>query len=291
MFSCMCILLLFLFEQKVFTQTEFDLEGHRGCRGLMPENTIPAMREALILGVNTLEMDVIISKDNQIVVSHDPFFESDFCLTPEGHEIFKEEEKQYNMYQMNYEEIRQYDVGSKIHPGFPQQKKLKTYRPLLSELIDSVEKYATVHNLKAPFYNIEIKSSKSTDSNCHPVPEEYVQLVMDVLLKKGIYKRVTIQSFDERPLKIIHKDYPEMKTAWLVANFRSVHSNLKKLGFIPDIYSPYYKMVNKNTVNNCHKHNVEVIPWTVNDIKKMNHLIKIGVDGLITDYPQLYFKR
>ncbi len=284
---CLSFLSMLLSAQIGYAQTNLDLQGHRGCRGLMPENTIPAMIKAIDLGVTTLEMDVVISKDNQVVVSHDSYFNSLFCLTPEGNEIPKEKEKEYNLFKMDYREIRQYDVGTKTYPAFSHQQKMKTYRPLLGELIDSVEEYTHAHKLEALQYNIEIKSSESTDGIFHPKPEEFVKLVMDVLKDKGICDRVTIQSFDERPLQLLHATYPEMQISWLVANLSSVNSNFKKLGFSPDIYSPYYKMVRKRSVKKCHKQNVKIIPWTVNDQKKMKKLIKIGVDGLITDYPDI----
>src|SRR6188474_3759231 len=103
----------------------FDIQGHRGCRGLMPENTIPAMIKALDLGVTTLEMDVVISKDNKVVVSHEPWFESEITTKPDGSFIKPGEAMQYNIFQMSYDEVLKYDVGMKTHPRFPQQQKMK----------------------------------------------------------------------------------------------------------------------------------------------------------------------
>src|ERR1700754_3858617 len=113
----------------------FDKEGHRGCRGLMPENTIPAMMKALELGVTTLEMDAVITADNQVVLSHEPFFNHEITTKPDGKLVTAQEEKSLNIYKMTYAQTQQYDVGLRPHPRFPQQQKLKATKPLLKEVI------------------------------------------------------------------------------------------------------------------------------------------------------------
>jgi glycerophosphoryl diester phosphodiesterase len=167
-------------------QQKLDVQGHRGGRALMPENTIPAMLNAIDLGVKTLELDCVISKDNQVVVSHDTYMSADFMLKPDGNTISKAEEKGLLIYTMPYDSVRRYDAGSKTHPQFPDQKKLKTYKPLLSELIDSVERYVKIHHLKPVYYNLEIKSSPAGDGVAHPAINEFTKLVMDVLNKKKV---------------------------------------------------------------------------------------------------------
>jgi glycerophosphoryl diester phosphodiesterase len=119
----------------------FDRQGHRGCRGLMPENTIPAMKTALDLGVTTLEMDIVFTKDKQAILSHEPFFNHEITTKPDGSLVTEAEEKSLNIYGMTYEEVKKYDVGMRPHPRFPRQQKLKTYKPLLSDLLDSVQQY------------------------------------------------------------------------------------------------------------------------------------------------------
>ena len=133
-------LFLLLLTVNSFSQ-EFDIQGHRGCRGLLPENSIVAMKKAVDLGVTTLELDVVISADHQVLLSHEPFLSHEICLDSNGNEIYENNEKSYNLYKMNYDEIRKCDCGSKIHPRFLSQEKVKTYKPLLSEMIDSVENY------------------------------------------------------------------------------------------------------------------------------------------------------
>ncbi len=118
---------------------KFDIDGHRGCRGLMPENTIPAMLKAIDLGVNTLEMDVVITADDKVVVSHEPFFNHEITTLPSGKTFEEKDEKQYNIYRMTYDSVLKYDVGIKPHPRFPLQQKMNVQKPLLSVLIDSME--------------------------------------------------------------------------------------------------------------------------------------------------------
>jgi glycerophosphoryl diester phosphodiesterase len=268
-------------------QDKLDLEAHRGGRGIMPENSIPAMLHALDLGITTLELDCVISKDGKVVVSHDVYMSSDFMLKPDGTEISKAEEKQLLLYQMTYAEIKSYDGGIKIHPQFLQQKKMKTYKPLLSELIDSVEAHVKKYHLKPVNYNLEIKSSPKEDNVAHPNPATFVKLVMDVLKSKSITKRVTIQSFDVRPLQVLKAGYAKQKLSYLIANKQSLSDNLKTLGFTPDTISPYYTMIDEPFVTAAHQLKVKVLPWTVNDESSFQKMIDLHVDGIITDYPNL----
>ena len=147
---------------------KFDLEGHRGCRGLMPENTIPAMLTAIDLNVNTLEMDVVITADQEVVVSHEPFFNHEITTLPAGDTIKAENEWQYNIFHMTYDSVKLYDVGVKPHPRFPSQRKMKVVKPLLEDIIDAVEDYLIKTNHPEVFYNIEIKSLDSGDHVYHP---------------------------------------------------------------------------------------------------------------------------
>jgi glycerophosphoryl diester phosphodiesterase len=270
----------------------FDKQGHRGCRGLMPENTIPAMKMAMDLEVTTLEMDVVISKDGQVVLSHEPFFNHEISTRPDGSLIKESEETALNIYQMPYAEVRKYDVGMKPHPRFPRQQKLATYKPLLAEVIDSVKQYAEARKTALPFFNIETKTSPASDYIYHPAPAEFVEALMKVIRDKQVEERVIIQSFDFRTLQYLHKKYPLVRTAMLIEDFdeRGLKDQLKALGFIPTIYSPEHKMVTEDLVKKCHEQNIRIIPWTVNDKERIDNLKKMGVDGIISDYPDLFNK-
>jgi glycerophosphoryl diester phosphodiesterase len=264
-----------------------DIQGHRGCRGLMPENTIPAMRRALGLGVTTLEMDIVISQDKQVLLSHDPYLNADFVYRPDGKPLTKEEGQALRLYSLPYAEIRRYDVGSHGNPKFPQQQKLSTYKPLLAEVIDSAEAYAQRQHRPAPFYNIETKTTPAGDDIYHPAPEKFVQLLLAVVTAKGVQSRVIIQSFDPRTLEIVHRTQPQLRTALLVENPDGLEKNLQRLSFSPTIYSPYYKLVTQDLVRASHQRGILVIPWTVNTAADAEQLLKQQVDGLITDYPNL----
>jgi glycerophosphoryl diester phosphodiesterase len=129
----------------------FDKEGHRGCRGLMPENTIPAMIKAIDLGVTTLEMDVVFTSDKIPVLSHEPFFNHEITTAPGGKEVLSSDESNLNIYRMSFAETQQYDVGMKANAKFPRQQKIKTTKPSLAALIDSVEIYLSIQNLPKVF--------------------------------------------------------------------------------------------------------------------------------------------
>jgi glycerophosphoryl diester phosphodiesterase len=270
-----------------------DKQGHRGCRGLMPENTIPAFLKAVDFGVNTLEMDLVITKDNQVLVSHEPFFNHEITTMPNGDFLLETNEKELNIYKMPYSEVAKYDVGSKVHPRFPQQKKMKVAKPLLSEVIDSVEIYTKTNKKPTVFYNIETKTTPQTDGIFHPEPREFVNLMMTVIFEKKIENRVIIQSFDRRTLQYLHQKHPEIKTALLVEDFdtKEFSKQIEDLGFVPTIYSPAQNLVTSKLVKECKFKKVKLIPWTVNDLSSINKLIKMGVDGIISDYPNLFFEK
>lgn len=269
---------------------DFDKQGHRGCRGLMPENTVLAMLHALQLGVTTLEMDVVITKDKKVVLSHEPFFNHDISTKPGGSVVLPTEEKGLNIYKMNYEEVKQFDVGLKPHPRFPLQQKMAAYKPLLSDLLDSVQQYMVSAKRPLPFFNIETKCLSATDNLYHPEPAEFVELLMAVIKEKEIEDRVIIQSFDFRTLQYLHQKYPHIKTAILIEDFdkRGIEKQIEALGFQPAIYSPHFSLVNEKLLAYCHQRAIKVIPWTVNKKEEIERLKKMGVDGIITDYPNLF---
>lgn len=268
------------------SHSQIDVQGHRGCRGLFPENSIPAFQKALDLGVTTLELDLVISKDKKVVVSHDPFMNHEIALDVNGKTITEAEEKSFNLYEMTYDSIKKYDCGSKPHPKFPQQQKIKTYKPLLEEVLDLAEK----HSQKTILYNIEIKSLPAWDLVYTPKVEEFVALVLDIIKAKGIEQRVTLQSFDIRTLEEVKRKAPTMVASLLVDEFESITFKLKSLSFKPEIISPYYKLITKKRVKRLHKKELKVIPWTLNDEKDIKAMIDFKVDGIISDYPDRLIK-
>ncbi len=281
-----------LFSLLSFSQiavSQLSLEAHRGGRGLYPENTIEAMKFAMELhGTNTLELDLCISKDKKVVVSHDVYFHQNITTTPQGKYLTAEEAKTYLLYQMNYDSIRKYDVGLKPHPDFPRQQRFAAIKPLLADLVDEAEKLA-IKQGREIFYNMEIKSRKSGDGKEHPSPEEFADIVYQVLKEKGIVSRTVIQSFDMRSLQVVHRKYPDVKLSLLTGkNAASPQQMLDRLGFNPSVYSPEYHTVSAETIAFCHERNIKVLPWTVNTKEEIAQLIDLGVDGIISDYPDLF---
>ena len=277
-------------DNAMYRFPKFDKEGHRGSRGLMPENTIPAMRAAIDLDVTTLEMDVVISKDNKVVVSHDPYFSADITTTPDGKIITKEEAAKLLLYKMNYDSIQKYDVGVKPHPGFPRQQKIPVSKPLLSELLQATEAYAKDKGKAPLWYNIETKTKESGDGVAHPAPEPFVNLLVPVIQQAGIADRTIIQSFDRRTLQVLHRKYPTFKTSLLIDsnNSQTLEENLDQLGFVPFAYSPHFTLVTPQLVKACHDKGMKIVPWTVNNKEGIERLKAMGVDGIITDYPDLF---
>lgn len=286
--SILLLLLAAVGVNSASAQEKLQRQGHRGCRGLMPENTIGGMKKALQLGVHVLELDVVVSQDRQVIVSHDPYLTPAITLKPNGDTLSGEEQKRFVLYAMPYSEIRKYDVGSKHHPEFARQQNFPAHIPLLSELIDSVDGFARQNGMPPPQYNIEIKSQPRFDGIYQPAPEEMVELVVAICRSKNLFNRMNIQSFDVRPLQVIHQKYPQIMLSFLTANLKTVEENLQDLGFTPPLYSPYYKTVNKEVVAYCHGKGMKVIPWTVNTKEEITALKELGVDGIITDYPDLF---
>jgi len=275
--------------KKTIQLPAFNKEGHRGTRGLMPENTIPSMYKAIDHGVNTVEVDVVYSKDGQVVISHDVYFHPDITTTPDGRYLTSKEAQKHLLYTMTYDSIRKYDVGMKPHEDFPQQAKIPVYKPLLSELIDSTDLYAKSKGISI-LYNIELKTNKANDSIKHPPVEEFVDGVMKVVNEKKLSSRCYLQSFDFRPLQILNRKYPEIATAVLIGGNekRSLDQILKDLGYKPEMYSPHYSLVTAQLVKECHDRGIKLIPWTVNTVEDMRRMKALGVDGIITDYPNYF---
>ncbi|MEM5565380.1 glycerophosphodiester phosphodiesterase family protein [Psychroserpens sp. AS72] len=263
------------------SQKSMDIQGHRGCRGLYPENSIPAFKKALDLKVHTLEMDLVISKDHKVVVSHEPFMNHEIALDRFGNEITPKLETSFNLYQMTYDSIKLYDCGSKKHPRFPFQKKEKVYKPLFTEVIDLAERESN----NTIFYNIEIKSMPEYDGIYTPKIQEFVQLVLNVVEAKGISNRVIIQSFDVRALEETKLQNPELSIALLVDENEIIDTKLTTLSFKPEIISPYFKLLDQKSVLQLQNDGFKIIPWTVNEIGDINLMFDIKVDGIISDFP------
>ncbi|BAP31574.1 glycerophosphodiester phosphodiesterase [Chryseobacterium sp. StRB126] len=306
---------IFLIASQLYSAQSFDNQAHRGGKSLYPENTIPAMKNALKMNVTTLEMDLAITKDKKVILSHDAFLSPELITKPDGTYIPKDSGFYYKIYEMPYAKIQTFDVGQKKLDNYPDQKKMKVQKPLFSDIIDTCESYSRELKRPLPYYNIETKTRPFSDNIFHPEPKEFVDLMMKIIMEKGIQDRVIIQSFDPRTLEIIHKEYPKIMTALLVEkvddkklaqqqyyfkniplekfklypnHLNGVAGDMKFLSFTPTIYSPDHRLVTPELVQECHALGMKVIPWTVNTKERLQELKNMGIDGVISDDPRIF---
>lgn len=263
---------------------DFDWQGHRGARGLAPENTIPAFLKALTFPIKTLELDVVIAKDGGVIVSHEPWMSPTICLQPDGQALSKKLDEEFKIFELSTAEVQAFNCG-KAHPRFPDQVVEPTFKPSLQEVIEAVESFCKEKGRKLPHYNIEIKSKPTWDGLLTPSPAIFAQLVVDVIQASGIQDRACIQSFDPRSLEAVHKIEPSITTAYLIDKQVDIQRNMSLLSYQPEIYSPNHEILTKAMVEGIHEMGMQIIPWTVNDKATMQKLINMGVDGIITDYP------
>jgi glycerophosphoryl diester phosphodiesterase len=262
-----------------------EIHGHRGCRGLRPENTLAGFLYALELGVDALELDVVISADEQVVVSHEPWLSATICRDAAGQLIDPAGERQHNLFQMPYAAINRCDCGSLRHPRFPDQQSEAAYKPLLREVIKMANNHAQQLGRPLPFFSIEIKSSPAGDGKFHPAPAHFVELVSAVIHAADIAERTTLLSFDKRVLQAARNQVSSLPLCLLVEDTQQLAEHLNELGFVPPVYGPEYILVDEKLVAEAHARGMRIIPWTVNQPADMQRLITLGVDGITTDYP------
>jgi glycerophosphoryl diester phosphodiesterase len=270
-----------------------DIQGHRGARGMRPENSFSAFDYATRIGVDTLELDVVISSDLQVIVSHDRIVSPDICSWPDGRPVSEEESEELVLFKMNAREIQRFDCGRRGNEAFPDQVPSSSSKPFLREVIREANKTATEMGRAPLYFNIETKSSPDGDDILNPTPDIFVDCLLQELSRllvhsPDILTRCTIQSFDERTLRLVRVQEPRLTLSLLVDAARPgmFDDHIRSLGFTPDIYSPEYCMVTPDLVAEARDMGVRVLPWTVNSPEEMKRLYEMGVAGLITDYPE-----
>jgi glycerophosphoryl diester phosphodiesterase len=296
--------LAILIAAAVTTQaTAFDLQGHRGARGLAPENTLPAFALALTIGVTTLELDAGLTEDGVVVVAHDRRLNPDIARGTDGRWLVG---RTRTIRELTFHELGRYDVG-RIRPGseystrFPSQRRMDGVR--IPKLEDVFELARKAHNDEVRF-NIETKlSPRAPDETAGP--DEFARAVIQVVRASHVERRTTIQSFDWRTLALVQREAPEIATAYLTSdaeNVRDVGSGpspwtngirFADHGSVPrmvkaaggGIWSPNYRDLTEALLKEAKGLGLQVLPWTVNDLPDMERLIDWGVDGIITDYP------
>ena len=286
----------------------FDLQGHRGARGLAPENTLPAFATALSLGVTTLELDTAITKDGVVVIAHDLTLNPDITRTKDGSWL---PQRGPAIHALTFDELQQYDVGrlrpnSNYAKGFPDQKAVDGTRiPKLVDLFALVRKSGN----EQVRFDIETKISPLAPSET-PDPETFAKTLVAMIQQEGMAGRVTIQSFDWRTLQVVQKIAPEIPTVYITVQQSAMDTigvtksagspwtagiQYKDHGSVPKmikaaggtIWSAYFGDLTEFKVNEAHGLGLQVLAWTVNDPAQMKKMLDIGVDGIVSDRPDL----
>lgn len=258
-----------------------EIYGHRGFRGKYPENSLIGFQKAIKLGITGIELDVVVNKDQQLVVSHEPYFKCDFCLDSEGKEIQKE--RDFNIYNLAQSEISKFDCGTKFYSKFPDQQKINTTKPLFQEFIENL-------NVQDVIVLFEIKSNPNDYGVSQPHPSAYCDIILNELKNYRFKSKIRIMSFDNQILEEIHKKEPSYPLIYLTYLPKSTDFFLNELSFTPYALGMFYPTINKRKVNGLHHRNIKLFAWTVNSLFEKEKLLKKGVDGIITDFPDLFKK-
>ncbi len=265
-------------------QKDFTLQGHRGARGYLPENTIESCCRAVELGVDGLEIDVCVTRDKQIIVSHEPFMSRLICVFPDGKPV--NTEGGLFLKNMTVKEIQAFDCGSRGNARFPTQQPLKSCKPTFYELINGVHKFCEAKKILTPFWNIEVKSHRQWYGRLVPTPPVFCKLLerpLSILPENSFY----ISSFDPLFLREMRRKMPKIPLAFLTERKESFIESRRRLGFLPMIYSPFYNNITTQMVKKAHAKGVKIMTWTVNDKADIKRLKNMGVDGIITDFPDI----
>ncbi|MDU0372184.1 glycerophosphodiester phosphodiesterase family protein [Hymenobacter endophyticus] len=262
-----------------------QIHGHRGCRGLLPENTLPAFCRAVELGVDVLELDIVVSADHQLVVSHEPWMSATICRTPEGRPIEPHEQLAHNLYALPYARIREYDCGSIRHPLFPEQRPVAACKPLLREVIETVDALTARLRLPPVQFSIEVKSSPAGDGIWHPAPAGFLALLFAQLHSLRLFPRTTLLCFDKRILQLAREQEPALRLCLLVEDDRPIQDHLQELGFHPEVLGPDFRLLTSEVVTGLRQLNIALVPWTVNTPADLENIRSFRPLGITTDYP------
>jgi glycerophosphoryl diester phosphodiesterase len=262
-----CLLLVASF-QMLDAAPRVLVHGHRGARAMRPENTIPAFNYAIDAGVDFLEMDVAVTKDNVLVVSHDPHMNPEICTGPHPG---------IAIHEITLQELRQYDCGTLKNPRFPKQQPVPGTRvPTLDEVLS----LSTRGNFR---FNIETKSYPD-HPELTPPPDVFSKMMLEEIRKHKLESRVIVQSFDFRTLHAMKRLAPNNRLAALWETGVRPFVEIAREGEA-GIISPYYPLVTPEQVKASHAAKLEVVPWTPNTPEDWQRLIDAGVDAIISDDP------
>ena len=258
-----------------------EVQGHRGARAMRPENTLPAFQYAIEQGVDVLEMDMAVTKDGVIVISHDPRINKELCLMPNGKPVTE----MIPIHQLTLKEVKAFDCASIRHPKFATQMPMPGTRiPTLDEVFDLVEG-SKLPGAKTVRFNIETKIVPRFVGTLSLDPQAFAASFLATVKRRGMLGRVVLQSFDHRALAYAKAMEPHLKIALLVDESLPDVAALIKAAHA-DILSPHMDWIDRGVVDAAHKVGAEVIPWTADSADDWAYLTGIGVDGIITDDPK-----
>jgi glycerophosphoryl diester phosphodiesterase len=259
------------------TLTTFDLQGHRGARGYLPENTLPSFERALAIGVDTLELDVGVTRDGVVVIHHDRRLNPDVARGPDGKWVASPAP---TLYSLSYRELQSYDVG-RIRPGSEYAQRFPHQQPVDGTRIPRLEELFARAGARVRF-NIETKLVPEAPDETLP-PEPFARALIAEVRKAGVAARTTIQSFDWRTLKIVEREAPEVMTAYLTSGKNSDPAKVKAAG--ARLWSPDFRDLDAAKVAAAHAAGLRIVAWTVNEPADIAKVIQLRVDGIISDYP------
>lgn len=253
------------------------IHGHRGYRSLLPENCLQGFLYAASLGVDALELDVVVTRDHQLLVSHDPFMHHEISTTPDGRRIAAEKEKEYNIWHMYADEAQRFPMGKFRHPRFPDQMPHKSYKPLLRDVIFNLSQ-------PRPWLNIELKSQPDWYGSFQPHVEEYADICITQWERMHLKDRFIVQSFDAELLRALHRRNPILPLVYLTEDATMTLQRASELlDFNPTGFSPHHSLIDEQVVESCEKAHCLLLTWTVNDLDEMQRLHHLGVKHIITD--------
>jgi glycerophosphoryl diester phosphodiesterase len=255
-----------------------DVQGHRGARGHLPENTLPAFALAIEMGVSTLELDVGITRDGVVVIHHDRRLNPDVARGPDGEWVAWPSP---TLHSLTFEELRGYDVG-RIRPGSDYERRFPAQQPVDGTRIPRLAELLELARQTPVRFNIELKLLPSHPEETLP-PEPFVRAVLAELAAHGMAGRATLQSFDWRAVKEAERQAPDIATAYLTEARDSLLARVKQAG--ARVWSPDYRALTKAVLDEAHAAGLRVVAWTVNEPGDIARLIDWGVDGIISDYP------
>ena len=269
------ILLFTLNFITISSQNQYKIFGHRGCRGIYPENTLKGFKKAIELNVDGIELDIVVNKNLELVISHEPYIDSLYCIK----NVLNKKE---NIFKMNIKEIQEVDCGSKFIKEFPNQIKVKEQKPTFKEFS------RTFKNYQGDIL-IEIKYDSNKINEYYPNYSSYAKLIYNETKNGRVFKNLYLMSFNIKILKELYKIMPDTKYIFL-SESKDWISQMKLLSFKPHGVGVKYKKIKKSLISEIHNNEQIIYAWTVNKLKKYKKLIALGVDGIITDYPDIISK-